>query len=124
MLKIEGGQKAGGNGRTPSCQEGYILPHSTIITTPGKIPAFVSLSGTGLCGEDDFRDSGTPGCRREWQESFRPKRKDIRISAILEQPLCLKRYQEIALPSLQLAPQKDWIYQPVGRRDYNFSESM
>jgi hypothetical protein len=33
----------------------YILPPSTIITFPGKMPAFISLSGTGICGEEDFR---------------------------------------------------------------------
>ena len=104
----------------------HYLPASTIIASPGKMIAIISLSSPTSVGSkiSDAGGRGTPGYRLDWQESFRPKRKDIRISAILEQPLCLKRYQEIALPSLQLAPQKDWIYQPVGRRDYNFSESM
>jgi hypothetical protein len=29
------------------------LPCSTIIAFPGKMPPFVSLSGTGTCGEED-----------------------------------------------------------------------
>jgi hypothetical protein len=35
------------------------LPPSTIIASPGKMPAFISLSGMGICGEDNF------GWRRE-----------------------------------------------------------
>jgi hypothetical protein len=31
------------------------LPPATIITLPGKMIAIISLSGTGICGEDDFR---------------------------------------------------------------------
>ena len=56
-----------------------ILPLSTIITFPGKMPAIISLSCTGICGEEDFRcgDRGTPGCRREWQGSFRPRRLEM-----------------------------------------------
>ena len=33
----------------------YSLPLSTHTTSPGKMPAFVSLSCTRLCGEEDFR---------------------------------------------------------------------
>ena len=35
-----------------------ILPPATIITSPGKMPAIISLSGTGICGEEDFRCRG------------------------------------------------------------------
>jgi len=30
------------------------LPLSTIINFPGKMPAFISLSGTAICGGNDF----------------------------------------------------------------------
>jgi hypothetical protein len=30
------------------------LPPATVITLPGKMPAIISLSGTGSCGGDDF----------------------------------------------------------------------
>jgi len=32
--------------------------YSAIITPPGKMPAFISLSGMGTCGEEDFRWRG------------------------------------------------------------------
>jgi len=52
------------------------LPFSTIITFPGKMPAIISLSGTGFCGEEisDGGDGGTPVYRRGRQESFRARR--------------------------------------------------
>jgi len=34
------------------------LPCSTIITSPGKMPAIISLSCTRICGEEDFRCRG------------------------------------------------------------------
>ena len=35
--------------------EQAILPPSTIIASPGKTIAIISLSGEGICGEEDFR---------------------------------------------------------------------
>jgi hypothetical protein len=32
-----------------------ILPSATIITFPGTMPAFISLSCVGICWEEDFR---------------------------------------------------------------------
>ena len=31
------------------------LPPATIIASPGKMPAIISLSCAGICGEEDFR---------------------------------------------------------------------
>jgi hypothetical protein len=40
-----------------------------------KVIAMISLSSTGICGDEDFRygERGTPGHRREWQESFKAR---------------------------------------------------
>jgi hypothetical protein len=55
------------------------LPPATIITFPGKMTAIISLSCSGICGEDYFRYLWLKKARfpAEWQESLRTKCVDI-----------------------------------------------
>jgi hypothetical protein len=41
----------------------YILPPSTIITFPGKMPAIIWFSGTGNCEGNDFARATLKGGR-------------------------------------------------------------
>ena len=100
------------------------LPCSTLITLPGKIPAFVSLSCTGTRGGEisDGGGRGTPGCRRKWQGAFRPRRMEmlldsegfwrcdkLRIRAVMLLFTLQLEALEIT-PTSPLVPYINWLY--------------